>query len=362
MKRFCLLLISGLLLAFQAHAQTGGKYVYNFLDFNYSGRLAGLGGGLIAVNDDDPSYIIYNPSMINATHHKSMMLHFTNYFANVGYGAALYSHTFKNAGSFAAEMRFVGYGKFKGMDDSGYETGEFSAGDYALTIGWGRPLNEKFSIGANLKLIYSGYEIYHSFGLAVDVAGSYYNEQKRLGLSILFKNIGSEIKPFTSGNYQKLPFDIQLALSQRFEHLPLRYHISLHSLHRWNMSNEQSFHPFMDRNIETGEYPARTKTTQFFDNFFRHLTFGIEIEPSKYFSLLFAYNHDRRQEMRIPQKKAMAGFSYGFNINIHSIRIGFSRAHYAVGATPNYITFSANLDALANHSKENKKKKLERLN
>lgn len=361
MNKRIFILISLLAFLFEGFSQIGGHNVYSFLNYSYSSRAAALGGGLISVHDNDPTLIMQNPSYISPDHHNSLMLNGVDYFSNTGYGAALYSRTFNKVGSFAAEMRFIGYGNFVGADELGNETGNFFAGDYALTVGWGRQLGKNFSIGTNLKAIYCGYESYSSFGLAVDVAGSYYNPEKRISLSLLFKNIGSELKPFTPGNYEPLPFDIQLAFSQKFAHLPVRYHISLHSLYRWNMATLQSSDAFLDTDIDTGEPKYPSKTAQFFDNFFRHIIFGLEIEPIKYFSIQLSYNHNRHQEMKIPQKSSMAGFSYGFMINIHAISIGFSRSHYAVGAVPNYITFSTNFDELAKLSKENKKKKLEKI-
>ncbi|MDR3047086.1 MAG: type IX secretion system protein PorQ [Bacteroidales bacterium] len=360
MRKICIVIVI-VCVTLTVSAQTGGRHVYGLLDFSYSSRIAALGGGLISVYDDDASLIISNPSYISEKHHNSLSLHFTDFFNNVNYGSALYSRTFKKSGSFAVEMRYVGYGKFIETDEYGQELGTFGANDYALTIGWGRWLNEHFSIGANLKTILSSYESYTSFGIAADVAGSFYSEKNRLSLTLLFKNIGSELKPFTERKLQRPGFDIQLALSQRLEHLPVRYHISFHSLYKWNMKYVGADDPLLQQDaLEGYKYPS--KTAQFFDNFFRHLIFGIEIEPVKYVSLMFAYNHDRLQNGKIPQKKSMAGFSYGFSINIYSMRIGFSRAHYSVGATPNYFTFSFNINELNQLTKDHKKKKLERLN
>lgn len=362
MKRITLLFFLSTVLLGSISAQIGGENVYKLLNFNYSNRVAGLGGGLISVYDSDPGTIIQNPSYISPDHHNSLAFNFTDYFSNVAYASALYSRTFKKAGSFAFEMRYVGYGKFTETTEIiGEELGEFTAGDYMLTAGWGRRLSEHFSIGASFKAIYSGYESYNSFGIAVDVAGSYYNEDKRLSLTLLFKNIGTEIKPFTQGNYEKIPFDLQFALSQRFAFLPVRYHISLHSLYRWNMVYKGVDDPLLEVDALTGEPKYPSGFSRFCDNLFRHFIVGIEIEPSKYFSILFSYNHNRHQEMKIPQRNSMAGFSYGFFINIQSIRVGFTRSHYAAGAVPNYITFACNIDELSNLSKESKKKKLERI-
>ncbi len=360
-KKIITLIIVLLLHSYIVEAQVGGRNVYRLLDFSYSGRIASLGGGLISVFDSDPSIIINNPSYISKEHHNGLAFNFVDYFGKTAYGSALYSRTFPKAGSFAMEIRYIGYGMMTETDVYGNELGKFYAGDYCLTVGWGRWLNKNFSIGANLKAVLATYESYTSFGLAVDVAGSYYNPDKQLSLSLLFKNMGSELKPFTSGNFERIPIDIQFAISQRFKYLPVRYHISLHSLYRWNMSYIGEDNPIYPEDaIEGVKYPS--KVAQFFDNFFRHFIIGLEIEPGKYFSLMAAYNHNRHQEMKIPQKKAsMAGFSYGFTVNIRSIRIGFSRSHYAVGAVPNYVTFACNIDELSTLSKENKQKKLEKV-
>lgn len=357
-NRLFLALIVVILTPFCAKAQIGGNYIYNFLQFNQSSRIAGLGGTLIAVYDEDPSILLENPSLIGKRHHTSLMFNATDYFSNAAFGSASYSHTFNKVGSFAFGMQFVNYGKFTMTDETGAEMGYFHAGDYAATVGWGRMLDTNFSIGANLKLIYSAYETYRSFGIAADVAASYVNHQKRLAISLMVKNIGSPIVNYVQGQSEKIPFDIQLAFSQKFKFLPVRYHISLHSLYKWNMAYVGTNDPLLEYNVLTDEPIYPSKTAQFFDNFFRHLTFGIEIIPVKYLSIQFAYNHNRRQEMKIPQKRSFAGFSYGFTVDIQSIRVGFSRAHYATGAVPNFFNFSVNIETLSKMTQKNKNKKL----
>ena len=352
------ILILWLSIPVMSWAQVGGNYIYNFLNFNTSSRQAALGGTLLAVYDDDPSLILYNPSLIGARHHTALEVSAVDYFSNAAYGSAMYSHTFKKVGSFAYGMQFVNYVKFTMTDESGYEQGYFHAGDYAATIAWGRQLDSCFSIGANLKLIYSAYESYQSFGLAVDVAASYVNHKRQLALSLLARNIGSPIVTYVTGQYEKIPFDLQLAFSQKFKFMPVRYHISLHHLYRWKMRYVGDSDPLLEYDVMAESYIYPSKAAQFFDNMFRHLTFGIEIIPVKYLSLYVSYNHNRRQEMYIPQKRTLAGFSYGFMIDIHSIRIGFSRAHYATGATPNFFNFSVNINELAKLSSERKERKL----
>lgn len=360
--RHYILVLLWIVFARVSQAQSDKHYIYNFLTYSNSSRVAALGGDLISVYDDDPALLLNNPSMIGRRHHTSLEINVVDYFSNASYGSALYSHTFQKAGSFVFGMQFVNYGKFTETDEFGNENGYFHAGDYAATVGWGRQLDSNFSIGADLKLIYSAYESYQSFGLAVDVAGSYVNPQKRLSLSLMVKNIGSPIVNYVPGQFEKLPFDIQIAFSQRLNFLPVRYHISLHHLYRWKMAYVGENDPLLQYDVITNSPIYPTKAAQFFDNFFRHINFAIEIIPAKFLSLQIGYNHNRHQEMRIPQKRTLAGFSYGFTINIKSIRFGFSRVHYATGAVPNFFDFSVNIDELAKLSHDNKLKKLQRTN
>ena len=356
-KHICIITLLFSCLA--AFAQTGGRSVYNFLDFNYSSRATALGGSLVSVHDDDPTLLFVNPSNISLRCRNALALNFTNYFGRTNYASALYGFQIPKAGTFAAELRYVGYGTFRGTDETGMETGNFSANDVALTLGWGRELSPHFSIGADLRLIFCGYEQYNSFGLAVDVAGSYFNDDKRLSLTLLAKNIGSELKPFVPGQYGHAPFDLQFALSQRLAHVPFRYHIMLHHLYRWNMNYYGSQNPFLEVDAATNTIVYPSKTKQFFDTMFRHINYGLELE-FKYFSLMAAYNHNVHQEMKVVARRSMAGFSYGFMLNIKSVRFGFARQQYAIGAAPNSVSLSLNFEELSKNHKERQARKLQR--
>jgi hypothetical protein len=343
-------------------AQMSGNYAYNFVDYKFSARLAGLGGTLIAVRDNDPSLIMHNPSTIAPRFNSSLLVNATHYFAHTAYTSAMYSQTFNKIGSFAMEVRYAGYGTFVYTDEAGYELGTFSCNDMGLTLGWGRALDSAFSIGANWKMMYSGYERYSSFGMAVDVAGSYYNQKNNYVLAILLRNIGGELKPFKSGEHRWAPFDIQLAFSQQLKFVPVRYHISLHSLYKWEMGYVGPNDPMVEIDALSGEPKYPSKFSRGVTNFFRHINFGLEILPAKYLSLFVSFNYDQNCAMRIPQAKSMAGFAYGFQLDINSIQFGFSRSHYAPGATPNFFTFSLNINDLSELSKTKNKKRLERVN
>lgn len=356
-KQFSILIISFLFISI-TKAQLGGKSVFHLFQLNNSARIAAMGGGLYAYSDSDPSLISYNPSIIGKEHHTSLSLNFVDYFSNALYGSLLYSHTFNKVGSFAFGIQYNSYGKMDLIDENGMNMGEFYADDYLITVGWGRTLHKYFSIGANLKMAVSHLESYLAFGIAADVAGTFVYPKKNIYLSLLLKNMGSELKTYTGSQFEPLPFEIQLAFSQKIKFIPVRYSISLQHLQKWNLAFSDPNNPFLDKDAETGDVKTKSKFNQFMNNFFRHIIFGIEIQPIKYLYFNFAFNYNVNQDMRIIQKKTMSGFSYGFMINIENIKFGYSRSHYMRGAVPNYFTFSVNIEDLIKLNQKIKGQKL----
>ena len=188
-----------LLLSFTAAAQIGGEATYKFLNITNSARVAALGGNVLAIKDNDVTLTLTNPSLISPEMNNNLALSYVNYFTGNNFGFIMYSRTFEKAGSFVGALQFMNYGKFTEADEAGNITGEFSASEYAFNIGWGRKLNPNFSVGANGKLIYSSLDIYKSFGLAVDIAGTYMTQNELFTASLLARNIGSQIVPYISG-------------------------------------------------------------------------------------------------------------------------------------------------------------------
>ena len=59
-------------------------------------------------------------------------------------------------------------------DLAGYNHGSFSANDQVLTFGIGKKVNEKLSIGVNINLLNSTYDIYTSFALSSNISSTYF--------------------------------------------------------------------------------------------------------------------------------------------------------------------------------------------
>ncbi|HNW89303.1 MAG TPA: type IX secretion system protein PorQ [Bacteroidales bacterium] len=343
MKRISAILFS-VFFTVNVFGQTGGNNTYEFLNLPTSARVAALGSNFLAANDDDLSLAVINPSLIGENLHHQISLSFAEYISDVNYGTVAYSHTFKKAGSFATALQFINYGRFIEADETGLTYGNFSGGEYAFTLGWGRKLHKNFLLGADLKMIYSQLEKYNSFGLAVDVAGTYFSEKNGFMASVIFKNIGRQLDAYVPGNIEPLPFEIQLGISQRFKKLPLRYSVVYNHIEKWDLT-------YTDPRISsvdpmTGDTISRGKVEIFADKLMRHFTLGMEFYPAKRFYISIGYNYQRRHELRTEIKKGIVGFSFGCGINVYKFRISYAWAKYHLKGSPNTFTIATNLTDL----------------
>ncbi len=330
-------------------AQIGGDETYSFLNLTTSARIAGMGGDFLTIKDDDLNLAPSNPSLITPGMSDKLGVAYVDFFSDVNYGTATYSKTFSTIGSFIASMKYVSYGKFDYADETGARSGQFYAGESALTIGWGRQLDSLFSIGANLKLIYSSLESYNSFGMGVDVAGSYNSPNRLFTASLVARDIGRQITTYSGENVESLPFELQAGISNRLKHLPFRYSILYNHIEKWDLSyddpNDNTTDPI------TGEVIKKSGFEDFADNFMRHIVFGAELYIGKNISLRAGYNYKRRQELKVVSKTAMVGFSWGLAFRISKFYFSYARSTYHLTGSPNYITVTTKLSDFKRKSK-----------
>ncbi|MGZ5283633.1 MAG: type IX secretion system protein PorQ, partial [Bacteroidia bacterium] len=93
--------------------------------------------------------------------------------------------------------------------------------------------------------------------------------------------------------------------------------------------------------LATGE--IKVDEPSFADKLGRHINFGAEILISKNFHLRAGYNHQRRKEMSIPDRRGFVGYSYGFGFRVSKFNISYGRAAYHIGGASNTFTMTSNL-------------------
>jgi len=345
--KYLLFLIVSVVLVIPAHAQLGGRYAYTFLDQPVSARLAALGGTNISVADNDPNVAFVNPSFISPGINNSLAFNYVNFFASSNFGSFNYAHTFNKVGSFMGSIQFMDYGTFDYADEAGNISGNFGASDFAFNLGWGRQLDSSFSIGATAKLIYSFYEGYNSFGIAVDVAGTY-KSKTGWTMSVIASNMGLQITTFTAGQRSPLPFNLQYAISKRLEHVPFMFSFVYNHIEKWNLTYEDPANPSGGIDPITGEPLYKSGAAKFGTQLLSHIVVGAEVYIGKNIVLRGGYNYRRRQELKTVSKPGMVGFSWGIGVRIYKFKINYSRSTYHLIGSPNYLSLVFNLDTFKN--------------
>ena len=343
-KRPLLLVYIILLLVGNVSAQIGGNYAYSFLEKPVSARVAALGTNFSSIDDNDINLGFVNPSLINSNMHNAISLAYVNFFSEINYGFAQYCRSFEKAGNFVGTLQFYDYGTFDYADEGGTQGGTFGAQDFAFNLGWGRQLDSNFSIGATAKLIYSYYESYNSFGIAVDVAGSYKSNTGWM-MSLVASNIGMQMKAYVPGNRDPLPFNMQFAIAKRLEHVPFMFMVVYDHIEKWDLTYEDPQNPSGTVDPITGEVTPKSGFSKFGDQLLRHFIVGGEVYIGKNIVLRGSYNYRRRAELKVEDKLGMVGFSWGIGVRISKFKINYSRSTYHLVGSPNYLTLAFNLDS-----------------
>jgi hypothetical protein len=204
-------------------AQLGGTSTYQFITLQPNARIAALGGNAISINDNDLNLAVQNPSLLRREMSNQITYNHVFLFEGISAGYAGFAHHFDSLGTFAAGIQYINYGDFKKTTANGEVIGSFSAGEYNMHAAFGKKLSKDLSIGAQVKFIYSSLESYTSYGIATDIGASYNNEANLYTVGAVISNIGRQIKTYTEGNNESLPFNMQIAVSKRFKHNPFRF-------------------------------------------------------------------------------------------------------------------------------------------
>lgn len=319
--------------------QVGGQQSFQVLNFNNSARVEALGGYLLGVKDDDANLGQVNPALLNPSMHGQLNLNYINYFADANFGYTSYTKHFSDVGTFNGSILYADYGRFQYADVNGERSGAtFGARDIVLSVGYGRPLNNKWSVGGQFKALGSFYESYNSFGLALDAGASYIDTTKGLGIGLIIKNAGYQVKSYTPGTRQNLPLNAAIGLSKKLKHAPFRFSFTYDYLQKWNLlyfddSNTTEIDPISGETVEI-------KPPGMINKFMYHMTIGTEMILGKNFHIRFGYNHMQRQTLKVGAKPGMTGFSIGMGLKVKSIYFSYALAKYHISGTSNQITIS----------------------
>lgn len=315
-------------------AQFGGQRSFEFLNLPSTARAAALGGVNITSGDQDSQMFLSNPALLDSTFHSHVGLTYQSLVADINYGTITYAHDFQDPGIWALGVQFLDYGEFQGFDASGSPTGTFTGSEFAFTLGYARPLGP-ISMGAGLKISAASIAGFNASLISLDIGGVFRHPQQDFSVAVTFKNVGVVLNDFTETSDSEMPFDVQLGVSFKPQHMPFRFSITGYNL---GLLNEDLFDP-----TGRGEgQPAKPGTV---DRIFRHMAIGTEILVSNNFNVRVGYNHLVRQEMRLAQTSGGAGFSFGFMLRVKRFELAYTRSIYHTGGGYDYFTLASDLNS-----------------
>ena len=326
-------------------AQTGGTKVYRFLDLPYSSRVAALGGRITSMPAEDINFAFSNPSLLGKQTNNNLSINYINYFSDINFGSVAYAFRTPLPVYFSAGLQYINYGSFTAADETGTITGSFSAAEYIFNLSASYYLlDSMLSVGASLKPLLSVLERYQSFGLVMDLGVSYRSKDDLFTAGLLLRNIGFQVTPYASER-ERVPFEIRAGLSAKLRHAPFRFVLSLQDLQQPDLLYPRPDYP---ENPGT-TFPKEKKYSgmgRFSENFMRHTILGLEFIPVKSFVVSIGYNYRRRQELQVPARAGMVGFSIGASLRLKKFSISYGRASYTLAGASNHISFTTDLKNL----------------
>lgn len=290
---------------------SGRAQLYELLRLVPTPRAAAMGNSFVAMKND-PNTLFSNPAALSSQTPRDstapgtiLSLAASPLGIGITQGSIVFSAPAPEA---LGEKSWVGfgvlynsYGTFKGADNIGQLTGDFTAGDFILSAAFsGVVPDAPFHYGIGVKYISSSLVSgsYSSSGLAADLGVYYESQPLLLTIGLSATNIGTELT-YYDGTKEVLPFNLQLGVSKKLERLPLTVHLTFHNLTR-DREGRNLFYALNDFSI------------------------GGEFIVSKIIRLRFGYENQNRRDLKVPEGVGLGGFSFGLGIALKKLQLDYS--------------------------------------
>lgn len=294
--------------------------------------------------EQDISMGLQNPALMRPALHNELGLAYNSYYAGISVANLAYGYYLPKLSqtSLILGIQYLNYGNFDQTDYIGMVQGSVKASDFAVSLGASHVYKERWRYGAALKLAYSSYAGNIASGLMADVGISYTDTANLISVGATAKNMGFMLMHYTGGTTEQLPFDLQLSISKRFAHLPLRLMATLHHLYEWDVRYNNPAD--LESNTLFGTPDSSSLTRPYFaDKLFRHFIFAAELVPGNRLTLTVSYNHLQRSELALKDVKGLAGFAFGIGVNLNKFQVHYARSYYHIAGAYNEFGLSMNL-------------------
>lgn len=292
---------------------------FNTLRLPASSHAAALGGQNVTLIEDEPTAGWYNPALYANVSDLSAGLDFMTYAAGSTWMGAHFVKAFGERHTMAVGVQYMNYGKMDETDEAGNTLGQFSAKDIVIGAGYSYLLSDRWTGGANLKMMVSNLADYTALAAAVDVGVNYYDDENDLSVSASLQNIGTQLKAYHDGQRTHLPFTLTLGFSKGMAHLPVRFHVTMTDVTRWKSSYYV---------LPENKDKDKSDKVGFGKKALNHFVLGLDILPTDYLYLSVGYNFRRAYELKASGSSHLAGLSAGAGVNVKHFKFGVSYAKY----------------------------------
>lgn len=292
---------------------------FNTLRLPASSHAAALGGQNVTLIEDEPTAGWYNPALYANVSDLSAGLDFMTYAAGSTWMGAHFVKAFGERHTMAVGAQYMNYGKMDETDEAGNTLGQFSAKDIVIGAGYSYLLSDRWTGGANLKMMVSNQADYTALAAAIDVGVNYYDDENDLSVSASLQNIGTQLKAYHDGQRTHLPFTLALGFSKGMAHLPVRFHVTMTDVTRWKSSYYV---------LPENKDKDKSDKVGFGKIALNHFVLGLDILPTDYLYLSVGYNFRRAYELKASGSSHLAGLSAGAGVNVKHFKFGVSYAKY----------------------------------
>ncbi|GBU08585.1 hypothetical protein AwDysgo_19160 [Bacteroidales bacterium] len=315
-----------LLISCFVHAQEGSS-VYEFLRFPGSAHVGALGGTNVSLIENDLSLVFQNPSLLGQEMDMNLNLSYTSYIGGIGLGNVAFAKALGDRSTWGIGVNYISYGDMKQTGPDQSVLGTFSAKDMAISGFFSRDLNEKIRGGVSPKIIYSNFEQYSSMALSVDLGLSYYNKDDDFSLGLALKNVGRQVTAYHQ-EIENFPWDLQLGLTKRLSHAPIRFSLTAAHLNKWKF------------------YDVEGNKDAFLTSLGKHFIVGVDFIPSDNLWIALGYNVKTAADMKLQDANKMGGFSIGAGLKVKSFNVGCALGNYHPSASSFMISLTTSLSEI----------------
>ncbi len=300
--------ITALLLLSLPLAAQESQTVYNFLRIPVSAHAAALGGENVSLIEDDASLALSNPALLSSVSHQTVSFGYMNYMSGTSMYTANYTHVLNDKATIGGAVHYLNYGSMAETDYNGQETGTFSPSDLTIEGLFSYTLANNIVGGIGAKFIYSKIGDYTSTAAAIDLGINYYNPEADFSASIAVKNLGGQLSAYDE-EFEDLPIDIMLGVSQRIHNTPFRVHATFCDLNHWDYA------------------------------FLRHLDIGTGVILAPQIYLAVGYNLKRAHDMKIltadedDDSSHGAGLTLGGGLLLDRFKLNIAYGKYHVASS-----------------------------